>query len=349
MSQSSESGTYSSSDNEEDDYSLSENKVDENMNQSLESVSSVSEDDEEDTPHDVLYELIRLERVSEIRQLVETEAVNIDTPDDNGETAIYHAIECSSKAALRELVALGADLNVVHEEYDMEPAIFTAVELNRAEILKELIALGADPECVGFYENPILVEIIRLNRMDCLEALVEVIEERQANKMPTFKLFVEEALFKCIEQNNLKALRRLLEAFALEVDLDRPDENDEFLITQAIDNNLPEILRELIVNGADVNRQENLDGHTPIMMAAMSNRLECAKILQEYGSQNSFRWNATFSACQNLSLPHSLSKVVCEFAGFVRIDKSQIGKTDFGSRLGVSTTLQDILKKVYRT
>jgi len=310
--------------------------------------SSESEEDEE-SPQDVLFELIRLERISEIRELIEAEAVNIDLPDENGETAVYHAIECSSKVALRELVALGADLNIVHEERNVEPALFIAVQLNRVEILKELIELGADPERRSYDEHPILVEIIRLNRMECLEALFEVVEQRAANNLTKFNLFVEEALFKCIEQNNLHALRRLLEVFALEVDLECPDVNDDSLIAHAIDNNLPKILLELIKNGANVNRQDSEEGHTPIMLAAMSNRLECAKILQEYGSQNSLRWKATCAACKKSSLPLSLSRLVCDFAGFLRIDKSQIGRTDFGSSLGVSPALQTLLKKVYRT
>jgi len=147
--------------------------------------SSESDDDEEESPQDILFELIRLERVDEIRRLVVAEDVNIDQPDENGETAVYHAIECSSKAALRELVTLGADLNIVHEERNVEPALFIAVQLNRVGILKELIELGADPERRSYDEHPILVEIIRLNRMECLEALVEVVEQREANNLPT--------------------------------------------------------------------------------------------------------------------------------------------------------------------
>jgi len=310
--------------------------------------SSESDDDEEESPQDVLFELIRLERVDEIRRLVVAEDVNIDLPDENGETAVYHAIECSSKAALRELVALGADLNIVHEERNVEPALFIAVQLNRVGILKELIELGADPERRSYDEHPILVEIIRLNRMECLEALVEVVEQREANNLPTFNLFVEEALFKCVEQNNLHALRRLLEVFALWVDLERADVNDDSLIAHAIENNLPEILRELIKNGANVNRQDSVEGHTPIMLAAMSNRLECARILWECGSQNSLRWTATCEACKKCSLPLSLSRLVCDFAGFLKIDASQIGRTDFGSSLGVTEAMQNLLLKVYR-
>merc|ERR1719320_912901 len=274
--------------------------------------------------------------------------MDLDLPDENGETAVYHAIECSSKVALRELVSLGADLNIVHEERNVEPSLFTAVQLNRVGIMKELIDLGADPERRSYDEHPILVEIIRLNRMECLEALIEVMEQREANNLPTFDLFVEEALFKCVEQNNLHALRRLLEVFALEVDLERPDLNDDSLIAHAIENNLPEILRELIKNGANVNRQDSVEGHTPIMLAAMSNRLECARILQECGSLNSLRWKVTCEACKQSSLPLSLSRLVCDFAGFLRIDASQIGRSDFGSSLGVSAAMQTLLKKVYR-
>jgi len=299
------------------------------------SSSSGSDDDEEESPQDVLFELIRRNSISQIRELVQSEELNIDLPDENGETAVYHAIESSSTAALRELVALGADLNIVHEERNLEPALFTAIQLNRVGIMKELIDLGADPERRSYDEHPILVEIIRLNRMDCLEALLEIWNMRGANNLPTFDLFVEEALFKCVEENNLNVLRRLLDVFALKVDLECQDENDDSLIELSIEHNLPEILRELIQHGADINRQDGSEGHTPLMLAVMLNRTVCIDVLLECGSTNDSRWKVMSKECK-IFLPPTLIKLVCDFAGFLRINttlRNQIGETIFEMNL----------------
>jgi ankyrin repeat protein len=147
---------------------------------------------------------------------------------------------------VRELLARGADVEVVHLEYDATP-LFRAATYGHLEIARELLAHGAnvDPKSRGYGETP-LFEAARGGNLDFVRELLAHGADVNAktNNRKT-------ALILASQEGHTETVRLLLQSGA---DVDAKDDEGTTALMYASQEGHTETVRLLLEYGAEINK-----------------------------------------------------------------------------------------------
>ncbi len=219
---------------------------------------------------------------------------------DNFYGPLADAAKYGNLEIVKELLKAGANPNPVQDDEHITP-LFQAVDENHLETVKELIKAGADVNAYSGIEGTTLSaraldyakneEIKKLLKQHGAKISDEIYEEKAE------ETYTKEDLFKAIENNDLKQVKKLISAGA-DVNATRNDddgceeceyEHISSILSEAVNKGNAEIVKELLKAGADPNGLEMNDCDvcyydTLLEVAARNGNLEIVKELIKAGA-----------------------------------------------------------------
>ena len=208
--------------------------------------------------------------------------------DANGTTPLIKAIEHDDHDIILLLLEHNADPNKTG--IDKETPLFKATKNLDAKAISYLLEYHADPNWETVSGTTPLLEAVSYgaHRIELL-----LLDHYRTNPNQADNKGIT-PLLEAIENDNLKSIRYLLEAYA---DPNKADNNGITPLLKAIENGQTNIVEILLKNGANPNHR-NMDGNTALAAAIESATAEEVSKLLEYGaSPNRYMLSLAVTNC----------------------------------------------------
>ena len=179
---------------------------------------------------------------------------DVDARDRLGKTPLMRALERSRTAVAQLLLERGAQVEA-HDRLGYTP-LMLAARAGHIEGVRILLRRGAKVEA---------------KRPDGLTPLLSVAKIPRAQLPPVVRQ---------VEASHVTVAKMLLQHGAV---FGARTRSGMSLVSLAVDNNYPELLRFAIARGASI-RTPVSDGTTPVVSAVWRGNVECAKILLDHGA-----------------------------------------------------------------
>ncbi len=175
-------------------------------------------------------------------------AVNINFQDEDGKTALHRAVAARDLEKVKELLAQGANPNIM-DNNDFSPFTYAVVRNRNEAIIRELLAHGAS---VDFVHKDTFFSLIVLNDYEGVLLLLNCgfDVDYQSDKYGLTALCVAAGY------NNFKVVKELL---ARGANPNIQAKNGATALTFALIKNNSAVVRELLAYGADQSIREPFD------------------------------------------------------------------------------------------
>ncbi|HYO91939.1 MAG TPA: ankyrin repeat domain-containing protein [Pyrinomonadaceae bacterium] len=196
--------------------------------------------------------------------------VVISEPSD----VLVKAVSKNDLAAVRELIAMGVDVNVVDKDIDYTP-LMQAVDNGNQEIVQALLDAGAEVDAISRSGMTALMMADKDTSVEIVWTLISAGAKVNRRSEQGFSPLTYAAI-----QGNASILQALIDAGAK---LNMKDEEGKTALMWAASLGLVENVRTLLNAGADVYRK-NKDGETALSLARGQEHVEVVKLLEAYGA-----------------------------------------------------------------
>jgi ankyrin repeat protein len=219
---------------------------------------------------------------------------DVNMKNKRGETALKHALVPPSSLysdhvynlqgwnyniqieTVNALLESGADVNI--KDWIGDTALMSAIWANDIELIKTLLNKGADVNAMSKSNDTALMYAV-LSKKDSKEIVTLLLDNgANINDKMGFEMFTP--LIYATRQPNIEILKLLLERGA-DVNITSPKNNISAL-RSATQANQPQMIKMLLDNGANINERDSR-GFTALKFASTYGRVDCAKILRQYG------------------------------------------------------------------
>ncbi|XP_044460163.1 ankyrin-1-like [Triticum aestivum] len=199
--------------------------------------------------------------------LVEDLRVDVNQPNDLGETVLFISATFGTVAAARYLLDRGADPMIPGR---LGSPLHTATMNGNCEIVELLLSRGADVDVFDSKHGTPLHAATNLSEVGPMKVLLE--HHADPNKVLNLH---STPLSMAIQRESLECVKLLIEAGA---DVNKTNYIGVTQLMVAANNGLPDIMRCLLDAGANANIGDSF-GTTPIEIAALKGRRSMVEIL----------------------------------------------------------------------
>ncbi|MDO5465146.1 MAG: ankyrin repeat domain-containing protein, partial [Akkermansia sp.] len=191
-------------------------------------------------------------------QLLVAAGANVNEPLNNRkETLLHHAIHCKNIALVKQIISVGANVNI--EDISRTTPLMLAVRNNLTECVKLLIDAGANLNLAdGPRDDSPLILAVRNNLPECVKLLVE-----SGADLNLAGFGGDTPLILAVRNNHPECVKLLVESGA---DLNLANFEGNTPLILAVRNNHPEYVKLLVESGADLNLA-GFGGDTPLILA----------------------------------------------------------------------------------
>ena len=235
----------------------------------------------------ILSDAAKADDLGDVRKLIK-EHTDVNTPANDGSTALLWAAYHSDAEMTKALLAAGASVDAANH-YGVTP-LLQASRNGEVEIMRALLDAGADPTRWHPEGETPLMAASRTGRVDAVKLLVD--HGSFVNAADPFQ--EETALMWASAEGHLEVVKALLGAGAdanlkahvslltERKDADHPSGGFTALMF-AVRNGYDDVARELVKAGADV-KATNADGASAAIIAIVNDRFDLAKELLDLGA-----------------------------------------------------------------
>ncbi|MBO7454734.1 MAG: ankyrin repeat domain-containing protein [Alphaproteobacteria bacterium] len=256
--------------------------------------------------------------IQRIKSLLK-QKVNIDDQDNNGKTALIHAVEKGNIEIIRELINYGklqsalkvttqglsyADLN--KQDNNGWTALMYAVENGNKEIVKILKNVTANANLQNKQMKTALMIAVEKENLDLVNLLVDEKVQIKGKRGRSGKIISTElkildstanpdipdkngktALILAVEKGNLEIIKKLA---SYSKELNHEDKTGWTALLLAVANENEEVVEILLKNKAGIDIQNN-QGQSPLMLAVSKGNVNLVNLLIEKGADVNARDN----------------------------------------------------------
>lgn len=190
--------------------------------------------------------------------------------DEDGWTALHHAVWKEHMEAVETLVEAGADLKI--QDGNGETALHMAVRNGHTPIVKILVAAAPDLNIQDGYKGTALYWGVRSGHADSVNLLIHA-----GADLNTQDEYGGTALYWAAKKNFMEIIKALAAAGA---DFNIQDDCGDTALHVAVRNGHTDVVKFAVKAGADLNIEDN-DGGTAVYWAAKNGHSEVVKILVE--------------------------------------------------------------------
>ena len=245
-------------------------------------------------------------QVDMIKLLVKQPQIDINHRDNDGNSALLHAVKNDHLETAQLLLESGSDVNVCDNDTGQTPLI-AAINANNILMIKHLIK----------YHKMTGANINQRDSNDC-NALYYAVQNEQLKTVHLLcslgadvnigdKTTGQSPLILAINANNESMVKYLIENKANRLNIDQCDNKGYSALFYAINNEHFEFAQLLVESGADANICDNNKGQTALMLVINANNESMIKYLIEHhkvndvsiNQQDSNGCNSFYYAVQN--------------------------------------------------
>lgn len=197
-----------------------------------------------------------------------------DTVCASGGRALHYAVELGANDAVGLLQKYGADIDVVNGNF--QTPLMLAVLKNDVESVAAVCRYKPNPDIPDLEGDTPLHWAVRNRNLKVMRVLID-----GGASLKVFNFKEKSPLHLAVEIGWMEGAALLAEQM---VELDLVNKHEMTPLDSAMRFNRPDILRFLLQNGADVNRQDSRSGTTPLHLAVYYGLFDAAKILIEGGA-----------------------------------------------------------------
>lgn len=252
----------------------------------------------------LLIRAIKRGDIARTKKLIEN-GTDIDIQNENGETALFEAINNRNPELVQLLVNAGAGLEIRETQYGRTPLVqaiqgqelsvlkilldagciineeysplFTAISVGSVEIFNLLLDYKADPEAVDKYNSSLLFSACHYGRINIINKLIlsgaDVNHENINGWTP---------LIRAVCSRKIEAVKRLLEE---DIHINHKNREGDAAVAHAIRNDDADILKLLVDKGADIKGPIYKGRYSALKQAEIHNK---KKSLQYLNNLNQF-------------------------------------------------------------